>query len=267
MLFGNMVRDGGNLLLSRDQYDTVKSDKQIGRFLRRYIGADEMIHGKLRYCLWISDEDVEEALCSPFISSRLSLVAESRRKSAAASTRDFADRPHRFVQLGGFAKDTVICAPQVSSEKRKYLPVDYFKSDAIITAPNFALYDAPLWNFAIIISQLHLIWAKTVCGQLETRLRYSNTLGWNTFPIPSQTEKNRIDLRKSAERVLSVRETHFPKTIGEMYDPLSMPSNLEQAHQQNGRGRVSRAPTPSLQPILYLSRFFFVGCCFLPKTH
>ena len=233
MLFGNMVRDGGHLLLSRDQYQDVCDDERVKPFLRRYIGADESISGKVRYCLWISDSDAEAARSSPFIDQRLDLVAESRSRSSAASTRDFAKQPHRFVQLGGFAEKTSIFVPQVSSEKREYLPVDFFSSNSIITAPNFSVYDAPLWNMALIASRLHLVWATNVCGKLETRIRYSNTLGWNTFPVPALTEKNKADLTRCAEDVLLAREAHYPATIADLYDPEKMPGNLRAAHERN----------------------------------
>ncbi len=233
MLFGNMVRDGGHLLLNRQEYGEVNDDPAIKPFLRRYIGADEMISGTLRYCLWISDSDADSARSSSFINKRLELVASNRSKSPASSTRDYAKRPHRFVQLGGFAENTVICVPQVSSEKREYLPVDYFDRSAIITAPNFALYDAPLWNLALLVSRIHLAWAKTVCGQLETRLRYSNTLGWNTFPVPTLTQQNKADLTRCAEDILLAREAHFPATIADLYDPETMPDNLRAAHERN----------------------------------
>ena len=233
MLFGNMVRDGGHLLLDRQEYGEMRADPLVKPFLRRYVGADEMINGTLRYCLWINDSQVDLARASQFIDERLRLVAENRKNSAAFSTRDFAKRPHRFVQLGGFAVKTAICVPQVSSEKRPYLPVDFFDSNAIITAPNFALYDSPLWNFALLVSRVHLVWAKTVCGQLETRLRYSNTLGWHTFPLPSLTDKMKADLTRCAEEILLAREAHYPATIADLYDPGAMPDDLRAAHERN----------------------------------
>ncbi len=259
MLFGNMVRDGGHLLLNREEYDSVQSDPLISPFLRRYIGADEMINGTLRYCLWIADDEAECARKSQFINGRLEKVTENREKSAAASTRDFADRPHRFVQLGGFAEKTVICVPQVSSEKREYLPVDHFDDSAIITAPNFAVYDAPIWNLALLASRIHLVWAKTVCGQLDTRLRYSNTLGWNTFPVPKLTEQNKADLTRCAENILLAREEHFPATIADLYDPEAMPEDLRRAHEENDEvleriyiGRRFRNDTERLEKLFEL---------------
>lgn len=233
MLFGNMVRDGGNLLLSRSEYLHQKTTKEVSPYLRFYAGADEMIKGNLRYCLWIDDEHADQARQSAFIDERLKKVSESRLASSAASTREFSSRPHRFVQLAGFAKTHQIFVPQVSSESREFLPVGYLDNQAIITAPNFGIYDAPLWNMALIASRIHLVWIATVCGKLKTDFRYSNTLGWNTFPVPTLTEKNKQDLTKCAEDILLAREAHFPKTIADLYKPDDMPEDLRAAHERN----------------------------------
>ncbi len=105
--------------------------------------------------------------------------------------------------------------------------------DSIISNAAYGLYDAPLWNMAIIASKLHLVWIATVCGKLETRYRYSNTLGWNTFPVPPLTEQNKADLTRCAEDILLAREAHFPATIADLYDPEKMPENLRAAHERN----------------------------------
>lgn len=104
---------------------------------------------------------------------------------------------------------------------------------AIMSDKVFALYDAPLWNMALIASRLHWVWIGTVCVRLEMRFSYSNTLGWNTFPIPKLTEKNREDLTRCAENILLAREAHFPATIADLYDPEKMPENLRAAHYRN----------------------------------
>jgi hypothetical protein len=260
MLFGNMLRDGGHLLLNNETAKKLSVDDPAAfKFVKRFIGADELIYGTLRYCLWINDSDVEGALKSEFISARLKLVAENRRSSSAESTRQFATRPHRFVQIAGYAKNTVIIVPQVSSEKRGYLPVGYYLSDSIITAPNFALYDAPIWNLAFIASKLHFVWVNAVCGKLESRIRYSNTLGWNTFPVPKLTEQNVIDLTRCAEEILIARESHFPSTIADLYDPENMPDNLRMAHERNDEvieriyiGRRFRNDTERLEKLFEL---------------
>ena len=103
----------------------------------------------------------------------------------------------------------------------------------VVSNAAFALYDAPLWNMALIASRIHLVWIATVCGKLETRYRYSNTLGWNTFPVPSLTEQNKADLTRCAEDILLARESHFPATIADLYDPENMPANLRAAHERN----------------------------------
>ena len=123
--------------------------------------------------------------------------------------------------------------PIHSSENRNYLPVGALERGAVVSNAAFGLYDAPLWNMALIASRLHLIWIATVCGKLETRYRYSNTLGWNTFPVPLLTEQNKADLTRCAEDILLAREAHFPATIADLYDPETMPDNLRHAHERN----------------------------------
>ena len=123
--------------------------------------------------------------------------------------------------------------PKVSSETREYLPVGLLSNRSIITDLAFAAYDAPLWNLALLASRLHLIWIATVCGKLKTDFRYSNTMGWNTFPLPTLTEKNKADLTRCAEDILLAREAHFPATIADLYDPATMPADLRAAHKRN----------------------------------
>lgn len=260
MLFGNMPRDGGNLFLDGDLAEIVNRTDPIARqFIKRFVGSDELINGRQRYCLWIDDQEVEAALKSPFIKERLQLVAENRAQSDAESTRQFAKKPFRFVQIAGSAKNNVIVVPRVSSENRPFLPVDYLTSNYVVGDRNFALYDAPLWNMALIASRLHWVWIGTVCVRMRTDFSYSNTLGWNTFPIPSLTEKNKADLKRCAEDILLVRETHFPATIADLYDPETMPANLREAHDSNDEvleriyiGRRFRNDTERLEKLFEL---------------
>lgn len=233
MLFGNMPRDGGHLFLTSQEARELRMNPAARNYVRRFLGSDELINGKMRFCLWIGDGEVEAARKSPFIASRLLLVAENRRQSPAESTRAFADLPHRFVQIAGTAKRSAIVVPRVSSENREYLPVDLVSAEYVIGDRNFALYDAPLWNFALIASRLHWVWIGTVCVRMRTDFSYSNTLGWNTFPVPALTEKNRIDLERASENILIARQRHFPRTIAELYDANAMPEELREAHRQN----------------------------------
>jgi hypothetical protein len=147
----------------------------------------------------------------------------------------------------------------VSSENRPYLPVGLMSRLAVIGDRNFALYDAPLWNMALIASRLHWVWIGTVCVRMRTDFSYSNTLGWNTFPLPKLTEKNRADLTRCAEDVLLAREAHFPATIADLYDPEKMPADLREAHERNDEvleriyiGRRFRNDTERLEKLFEL---------------
>lgn len=234
MLFGNMPRDGGNLVLSeQDRINLLSTYPELAPFIRQYLGSEEIIQGKQRWCIWIEDAQADYARQHPFLKDILNAVAKNRMESPAASTRDFAAKPHRFVQIAGTAKQRSLAVPTVSSEHRPYLPVELLTGRAIVSNLAFAIYDAPLWNMALIASRLHLVWIGTVCGKLETRIRYSNTLGWNTFPVPTLTEKNKTDLTACAEDILLAREAHFPATIADLYDPEKVPENLRQAHDRN----------------------------------
>ncbi len=234
MDLGNMPKDGGNLLLSfNEAVEMTAADPNAGKFIFDFVGSQEFVKGIVRNCLWIEDHEVEEARRSERISLRLDGVRQMRLSSDAESTRAFADRSHRFKQIQGRGKSSTIVVPKVTSERRAYLPVGLLSSHSIVSDNAFALYDAPLWNMAIVASRVHWVWVSTVCGQLETRIRYSNTLGWHTFPLPKLTEQNKADLTACAENILLARETHFPATIADLYNPETMPENLRRAHEEN----------------------------------
>jgi hypothetical protein len=221
-------------------------------------GAQEFIRGLQRYCLWIDEDDLELARTSEFIRKRIEGVRATRASSKDPSYNALVNRPHQFRDRN-VADHMTILAPTVSSETRNYLPVAVFPGRTGTTNQAYALYDAPLWNVALIASRLHLVWIATVCGKLETRYRYSNTLGWNTFPVPMLTEKNKVDLTRCAEEILLAREAHFPGTIAELYDPEAMPMNLREAHEHNDEvleriyiGRRFRNDTERLEKLFEL---------------
>jgi len=233
MDFGNKADDGGHLTLVASQLQEMKLDEATsGKFIKQFYGSKELINGETRYCIWITNEKLEEAIKSPPILKQIELVKEARLKSKDAYARSLASRPHQF-KTPRLANRTVIVTPRVSSESRPYLPVGFMSDHAVIGDRNFALYDAPLWNMALIASRLHWVWIGTVCVRLEMRFSYSNTLGWNTFPVPKLTEKNKKDLTRCAEDILLAREVHFPATIADLYNPVKMPENLRHAHELN----------------------------------
>jgi hypothetical protein len=234
MNFGNKPVDGGHLLLSKDEANALNlALEQHNRFIRNIYGSAEFIRGLERYCLWIEDEHWAEARTIPKIQQRLESVRAIRLASPKDATVEIAKFPYRFGEVRQSGSETVIIVPSVSSESRDYLPCGYAPAGTIVSNLAFALYDAPLWNMALIASRLHLVWIATVCGKLKTDFRYSNTLGWNTFPVPLLTEQNKTDLTTCAENILLAREAHFPATIADLYDPDNMPDNLRAAHARN----------------------------------
>ncbi len=234
MTKGSQPTDGGNLLLTDDEADNLGlSDEQRARFLRRIYGSAEFIRGQVRYCLWIEDHDLSEAMGIAGIRQRLEGTRTMRLGSPKSATVAAAQKPHKFGETRQTGSETVVIVPSVSSESREFLPFGYCEPGTIVTNLAFALFDAPLWNMALIGSRLHLVWIGTVCGKMKTDFRYSNTLGWNTFPVPTLTEKNKVDLTASACAILLAREAHFPATIADLYDPEKMPENLRSAHDRN----------------------------------
>ncbi len=233
MSFGNKPVDGGHLLLSRGEMEALglSSDQRV-HFIRRIYGSAEFIRGLERYCLWIEDDHLREAMAIDSIRQRVEGVRDMRRNSRDKSANEMAKRAHQMREMNIGTRQT-IAMPCVSSENRAYLPAGLLDNKSTVTNLCFALFDAPLWNMALIASRLHLVWIATVCGQLETRIRYSNTIGWNTFPVPTLTEKNKADLTRCAENILLTREAHFPATIADLYDPEKMPDNLREAHERN----------------------------------
>lgn len=270
MLLGNFAKDGGNLIVERG--DTKSLDSVAASFLRPIYGAQEFIKGVQRFCFWLDEEDLEQAAKSKELQTRFERVAIYRKKSVKAATAAWAARPFRFVEIRSPTYSTAILVPRVSSEGREYLPTGLLPPKSVVTEA-FALYDAPLWNMALIASRLHLVWIATVCGKLETRYRYSNTLGWNTFPIPTLTEQNKVDLTACAEEILLARENHFPATIADLYDPDAMPDDLRRAHEKNDEvleriyvGRKFKNDTERLEKLFDLYTKMTAGVAKPKKT-
>ena len=236
MEFGNKPSDGGNLLFESEEFkDLGLNIEQKKRFVRTILGSKEFINGKSRYCLWIEDAYLEEALSIPSISARIESVRQVRLASRDKGANALAKRAHQ-LKLMRIGKGHSIVIAAISSERRNYLPTGLIDKNTTITNKCFALYDAPLWNLSILASRLHWVWIGAICVRLEMRFSYSNTLGWNTFPVPKLTDRNRADLTRCAEDILLAREHYFPATIADMYDPDRMDTEfplVRQAHDRN----------------------------------
>jgi hypothetical protein len=258
MFGGNIPRDQGNLLLAPDEAkDLTASYPAAAALLKPILGSYEFINGLKRYCLWITDAQAPLADSIPPIKARLDRIREYRLHGSERG-RAGLDTPYKFERTI-IGNDHTIIIPSVSSERRAYLPCGLLPADVRVSNLALALYDAPLWNMALVASRLHLVWIATVCGKMKTDFRYSNTLGWNTFPVPTLTEKNKVDLTRCAEEILLARETHFPATIADLYDPEKMPRDLREAHERNDEvleriyiGRRFRNDTERLEKLFEL---------------
>ena len=239
MTFGDMPRDGGNLILDENEKTFIlNNDPDLDAFIKEFPGADELINGIKRYCINIDErtpnENLHKAMHSQYFLERFEKVKNMRLESSNLSTSKFSNQPHRFVERRSPAiYNHAIVIPSISSENREYLPVDRVGSEVLPSNKNFAIYDGPEWTISLISSRMHWVWADTVCGKLKNDFQYSNTLGWNTFPVPKFTEAQLEALSTSAWNILKTRYLHHPKTIADLYDPKTMPDDLRVIHREN----------------------------------
>ena len=237
MFLGNMPKDGGHLILSREEARAMeRKDPSARSFLRPFIGTDELVNGQQRVCLWIEDQDVQEAAAISVINTRVQLVREFRLQSRAASTKSQAARSHRFVQESASSGKRAIVIPKVTSERRPFLAAEYLDSQPVISDKCLAFYDCGLHCFSIFSSSLHRTWIATVCSRLETRFSYGNRTGWNTFPVPKLSLAQVSGLSDCARQILLTRESYWPAAIADMYDPDRIDTEfarLREAHEHN----------------------------------
>lgn len=234
MQFGNHPYYGGPLIFSSEEARRLSREVPAASgFIRPLYGAKEFISGAPRACVWVADDQASIASKIPALKAKFDASEVARKKATQDVTaQKLAKTPWRFRDQTT-AKYQIIVVPRVSSERRPFLPVGVLSSDAIVQDQVLAMYDAPLWNMAFVASRIHLVWIATVCGKMKTDFRYSNTLGWNTFPVPKLTENNKADLTRAAERILLAREAYFPASIADLYDPDVMPQSLRAAHEHN----------------------------------
>ncbi len=228
--FGNMPNDGGNLIISTPEKIALLAEyPDAGKLIRRYLGADEFLNGKERWCIWITDDLLDLAKRIPPISSRIDSVSIFRSYSNRTATRLLSDTPHKFGEIRHIDSDAII-VPLHSSERREYIPFGIGTNKTIVSNATGAIYDPPTYIFAIISSRMHMTWVRAVAGRLKTDYRYSSALCYNTFPFPEITEAQKNTLETHVFKVLEEREQHSEKTLAQLYDPDKMPDGLRQAH-------------------------------------
>nr|WP_323993495.1 DNA methyltransferase [Nguyenibacter sp. L1] len=234
MTRGNQPTDGGNLILDRNERNALlETHPQVARFMRRLYGSQELMKGIERYCLWVADEQVEEAKSIPAVARRFEAVSRDRSKGDASDiSKAYADRPHRFLQRAGAATSHTIMVPRPASKDREYLPVDVKDDTNITSSEAFGIFDGAVWQAAILSSRMHRLWLETVGGRLKEDPRYSNTLVWNTFPLPPLSDRRKANLEEHWWAIDEARkEAGFGRSLGELYVPAKMPHTLRRAHE------------------------------------
>lgn len=233
MDFGNMANDGGSLLLTSEEKEIiVSSDVRAEKFVKKLVGALEFIRGIDKYCLWIEDDMLEEAIDINEIKKRIDQTRTNRINSKRSATNKLATIPHKFAEIRHRNTNSIL-VPSVSSERREYIPMGFLDDKQIIVAPNFGVYDAEPWHLGILTSRIHMTWMRTIGGRLKSDYRYSASLVYNTFPFPPISDLRKQEITQCVFRILEERERHSEKTLAQLYDPDKMPAGLREAHRQN----------------------------------
>ena len=232
MTFGSKGTDWGHLILEPSERDRlITSTPSAESYLKKIVGSVEFINGQDRYCVWVEEKDWEAASAIPELGGRFERTAAMRMASAKAATKVLAKVPYRFGEVRYKATESIIM-PKVSSERREYIPVGYLDSSAIINASAFGVYDAKPWVMALLTSRMHVAWTRAVGGRMREDYQYSNTIVYNTFPVPPLSDHMKEKLTEAALRILDVREYHCERTLAELYDPDLMPAELRAAHAE-----------------------------------
>ena len=228
--FGNMAADGGMLLFDTfEKNEFTEKEPESEPFFRRFYGSEEYINDKERWCLWLDGFSVTDFATLPLITERINKLREIRLKS---SRPQLAVIPHLFAQITQDVNFPCVIIPRVSSENREYIPIGFLPSGIVIGDSCMAISNAPFWLFAILTSSMHMTWVRAVGGKLETRYRYSAGLCYNPYPFPNLTTADKEELERLAQNILDIREENFEMTLGEMYNPETMPEELREAHRQ-----------------------------------
>ena len=230
MNFGNMPADGGKLLFTTEQMNRfVQNEPTSKRWFKRLINLREHLNGRDRWCLWLEGISENELYSMPHV---LDVVKAVKKIREASSRPQLAKIPHLFAQITQPADKNCIIVPRVSSENRKYIPIDFLDGSNKVTDSFFTIVTDRLEVFAILTSLMHMVWLKIVGGKLETRYQYSKNVVYNTFPFPEISELQRQELQRNVYRILEEREKYSEKTLSQMYDPDKMPLGLREAHHE-----------------------------------
>lgn len=232
MSYGNMPLEGGFLRFTKTEIESIISGyNSSNKFIKKVIGGDEFLKGIERYCLWIEDNEYEDAIKNPEIEKRIKLVSNFRENGGDVA-RTLVNKSYQF-RYRNVAKNSFILIPCTSSEKREFLQCGFFDKNYISMNSAQIIYDSDPYIFGILSSKMHMLWTKSTAGCLESRIRYSAMLCYNTFPFPEISKVQKEELENCVYKILEERENHSEKTIAQLYDPDKMPEGLREAHRQN----------------------------------
>ena len=234
MNFGNQPRDGGYFVISSEERkEILEKEPGLEKWLRPYIGAEEFIKGKERWCLWLKDAAPNDIAGSKILYNKVKAVREFRLNSTAKTTRGYAKVPNQFAQITQPEHANYLIIPSVSSERRRYIPIGFMDEVTISSNAVQIVPYASLYHFGILTSAVHMAWMRLVAGRLEMRYRYSKEIVYNTFPWPEPTEKQKKLIEKTAQGILDARALYPDSPLAVLYDPNTMPRELSVAHDKN----------------------------------
>ena len=229
MAFGNMAADKGGLILSEEQRtEIITSDPDAEAWIRPFIGAEEFINGRKRYCLWLEGITNDQLSTMAIIYQRVEAVRAVRQDS---SRPQLAATPHLFAQITQRPSRPFLLIPSTSSERRKYVPMGFFEVGAVSANSCLVIEDATLLEFGVLTSEMHMDWLRTVGGRLKSDYRYSKDVVYNNFVFPSMSDEHRAQVVTLAQRILTARSSHGDRALATLYDDTMMPDNLRAAHQ------------------------------------
>ncbi len=232
---GNKPIDGGNYLFTKEEMDEfIKQEPKSAQYFHPWYGAEEFIHQKPRYCLWLGNCSPAELRSMPHCLKRIENVRNLRLESKSAGTRKLADRPTRF-HVENIPFSNYIIIPRVSSEKRRYVPMGFMSPEMMVSDSAHIIPDATLYHFGVLTSNVHMAWMRAVCGRLKSDYRYSKDIVYNNFPWPDATEEQKAKIEATAQAILDARALYPESSLADLYDELTMPAELRKAHQENDR--------------------------------
>ena len=236
MLFGSMPNDGGNFILSEEEVAVMKSKyPESEKFIKKFLGAEEFINNKKRYCLWLVNASPAEMRKIPPIMERVANVQKLRSESKRAATQKLAATPTLFGEIRQPVSGTYLLVPSTSSEKRRYVPFGFLDCNVISSNANLIVPNASLYHFGILTSNVHMAWMRVVCGRLKSDYRYSASIVYNNFPWPTPTEAQKAKIEQTAQAILDARNKFPDCSLADLYDEAAMPPDLRKAHQENDR--------------------------------